>query len=222
MSLRLAARAVVLLTVLTAVLLSAPGPAAAAPAIQRTKVSGLGADALFSTVPRDEALVPGTTYTDTSVSFAEQVAGADGMIVRDSVVVTVFTLTVDSDGEVEILSTVSGQASGADFTGNRRLRSGRLSAVVPMTLCEQRGCRDAGRSSLRATWTGIGRIDRQADVSHERTPAYTYMLRHRTIHRDAHATATLDGAALGEARSASLYHHTGAERLLCRTGPCER
>ena len=136
-------------------------PAAAAGPMKMT-ISGTGpsADAVFSDAPVDSAPVVGRVYTDVFVFAADETVTANGTTYTgDFAFVDVFSYKFDRNGNLVPVSSSSGQAGGdqVTFTADaKKLSTASLTAEVAFQSCTERGCTDAGSSTVSVTWTGSG------------------------------------------------------------------
>jgi hypothetical protein len=174
-------------------------------ALDGARMAGRTLMASWSTYPFDGSPVPDVEYVDTQVYVSSDAEDPDGGL-APLVVVYQDRYTVDADGGWHGVSSSTGVGRGADVvvTIARTLSTASVAGTIDSTTCTIDGCSAATPVAIDATWLGQGSLTRL--VQNERLVAGDAIVhRHaRETSREATATMTLAGVAVGDSSMAII------------------
>jgi hypothetical protein len=219
-------RQILALVALAALLLPAM-PVAAAGNTFHFSATGKGAEAGWTTFPADGIPVTNVVYTDTFLFTADQAVKADGEAFSDKFLfIDQFRYKFDRSGNFIFVSQTFGFAGGDDvnLSVNSKLTSASVTASVALQTCtvDRRGnftCADPVNGSVDASWTGQGDIIRINGVFHVGSKGFTQNSHFRGSFRNATASGSLNGAAIGGSQFfADIFSTTSRDVFICH-GP---
>lgn len=110
------------------------------------------------------------------------------------------------------------------FTVNKKLTAVTVAGTVPVTACtydyntETETCVDNGTVQVSASWNGNGELVRGSSKGHYQSKSFTSVYSFRGSWRQAVATATINGQALGPSSWGSIFNYRDASVYICRSG----
>jgi len=176
---------------------------------------GLGAEAGWTAVSGSGV---NAVYTDTFIFTSRDTFTFEGETFSEpSIFVDQFSYKFDRRGNFVFLSDRIGFASGADvdLSIDSKLRWATVSAVVPFDLCDERSCSPDGISSVVGSWTGTGAIIRVNDNFKVSSQGFTETGHFRGSFRDASASASIDGAGVGDQFFGDIFNSTFRDVFVC-------
>ena len=217
--LALVALAALLVPVLPAAAATGPGDGGS----YRFSATGMGAEAVWSTLPVDGPMVTNVVYVDTYLFTADQAVKQDGTVYSDKFLfVDQISYKVDRRGNWVFVAETFGFAGGNDvsLSVDRQLASASASANVALATCSlgRHGsytCEDAGIGSVEASWIGEGDILRQSGTFHYGSTGFTENGQFRGSFRNASADGSLNGGSLGASLFADIFSSSSRDIFIC-------
>lgn len=192
--------------------------------------SGPGAEAFFSDFPQSGNPVPGTVYTDTYLTVAQNAVNANGQKFTDKFLyIDMFSYKFDRQGNFIPASDTSGYAEGADvsLSAAKDLSSASTSATVSLTVCTfdrhfNETCSDGGTATVTGSWTGQGpkSLENGKFIFHSK--GITEVSRFHGFFRNATATAAVGGTPVpgGSSLYADIFNASSKDVCVSPSGGC--
>jgi hypothetical protein len=191
------------------------GPAIAAGNAFHFSSKGLGAEGGWTSVSGSGT---NATFTDTFIFASQDIVSFDGETFSDPFVfVDRFTFKFDRKGNFVFVSDTFGFASGSavNLSVDSKLRSASVSATVDLETCTERSCRADGTAEIAASWTGTGDVIRVVDNFKVGSKTFTETGHFKGTFRNADATATFDGADVGDQFFADIFDTSFRDTFVC-------
>ena len=180
---------------------------------ERISVSGIGADAIFTTCPNGP--VPGgQACTLAQIGVNSQVTKSDGSKSSETTLsIGIDTFKIDSSGNFVPISQTGGFGVPV-WSIDSRLRSASATASFPVFTCTVDGCVD-GTMTVVATWTGQGGVMHDVSNFHFSKGPFSGNFHSSGDTRLASASATFNGENFGPSFFADIRNVKSGDILIC-------